>query len=329
MKPRHQFFGLFTILGLLACGALAAQGVRAQVAGTPLRRVDWAAALANDSSGYVSVVPDCPVPPIAGGGNQPCLQVTPTLSALVSGLGGPELGPAFSGYALLDAISYGDIDGDGLEEAVIPTESYGTGHSFGFLVYHQAAGAPRLVAAVPGYKVFPTIQNGQLVVSQPFYFGFEPNCCPTGLMTTPYLDQGDALTPLPSSFAVLGDGGVQQPVSAAELLVAGYYSAIGSHNFDAAYAMLGPAMQAAQSFDSFIAGFSLTQSVAATFQDAGNNMVNVTVTSVDGSPNGSTRTRTFAGSWTVGQRPTLSAPAYGITPYDLELDAASIVETTP
>jgi hypothetical protein len=330
MLRRLRFVTLLTIIGLLAGGGFALATVHAQAAGTPLRQVDWAAALANDTSGYISVPPDCPIPPPTSAAGEPCIEATPTFSVLVPGLAGADLGQPFGGYALLGSISYGDMDGDGLEEAVIPTDSYGTGGSFGFLVYHQAVGAPQLIAAVPGYKVLPQIIAGQLVVTQPFYFGFEANCCPTGVMTTPYLDQNNALSPQPSSFAVLSDSGDQQPASAAELLVAGYYRAIGSHNFDAAYAMLGPALQAAQSFDSFVAGFSLTQSVSATFQDAGDNSVAVAVTSVDGSPDGRiTRTRTFAGTWTIGQRPALSAPQYGVTPYDLELDAANIVETTP
>lgn len=311
--------------------ALARPRAVAQAAGTPLRQVDWPSVFANDSSGYVQVVPDCPAPPVGEATLQPCIHAATTsaLTPVVSGVQSGDVGDFF-GYAQLDQISYGDIDGDGLEEAVIPTQSYGSGGSFGFLVYHQASPAPQLMAAVAGYKLLPQIVNGTLLVTEPFYFGFEANCCPTGITHTPYAVVDGGLQPQASSYQILSPDGTRQDATPAMLVVAGYYRAISDQQYQAAYDLLGPDMQAAQSYADFAAGFASTQSISVVISPgADGSQVNLSIATVDSTPDGGVIARSYQGTWIVAQAATLSEPLYGVTPYDLYLAQAQIVQTTP
>src|SRR5205823_4796863 len=92
-------------------------------------------------------------------------------------------------------------------------------------------------------------------------FGFEANCCPTGLIVHGYLlgDAGlyDAAEP---RYVLLGTGG-EIPANPAMLTVAAFYHALNNQSFDAAYALLSPEGRARKSFDDFKAGYATTQSV--------------------------------------------------------------------
>src|SRR4051794_4027829 len=136
----------------------------ARAAGTPLRQVDWRAVLANDPT--ITIDPDA-------------FQLPRDIGPYIILAGSPAPGQdeGLSGYADLDDIHYGDLDGDGAEEAAIPVESGGTGGSFGFLLYHEGTPDPQRVLVFTGYKVGVKIQDNHLVITQPNYVGFEPNCC--------------------------------------------------------------------------------------------------------------------------------------------------------
>src|SRR5262245_20403852 len=87
---------------------------------TPLRQVDWPSVLAADPA----LVIDPQVP-------APFTPVGPYVR-LVNPIGPNQ--PPVGGFALLDDVRYGDIDGDGVEEAVILLESGGTAGVLGLLV---------------------------------------------------------------------------------------------------------------------------------------------------------------------------------------------------
>ena len=307
-----------TVLLVLAATSRGAAGAPAQTGGVPLRQVDWDTVLANDplvQSGSTSVQGESPCIPGPVSGLGPCVSVTLAQPVLVNGLG-PVTG--FAGYADTLATIYADLDGDGLEEAVIPTESTGSGGSFGFLVYHQAGAGPQLVATYPGYKLSERVANGVLQVRQPFYFGFEGNCCPTGSTIHGYLlgDSGlaDAAAP---TFALLSQDS-EVPATPAEITVAGYYRALNQRAFAVAYALLSPSARAQfVSFDDFMAGFATTTSVSA-MVSAGADVheVLVTIASTHSATDGSTVSQTFAGSWFL-----IDDPA---APLGVYLDAASI-----
>ncbi|MGH2586898.1 MAG: hypothetical protein ACRDJE_18445 [Dehalococcoidia bacterium] len=289
---------------------------------TPLRSVDWDAVIRSEPR--ISLPPDCLLLPFAPG---PCIEVQADTSALPSGLPGFEevigYGPVtIAGYAdtFPEDIVYGDLDGDGAEEAVIRVESGGTAGTIGFLIFREGVDRPELVTAVDGYKVYPQIENGRLVVRQPYYFGFEGNCCPTGAVQLYFVLDGKELrfvevpgeSPL---WLILSQDG-ERPVTLAELVVTGFYRAIDDGWFEEAYGFLSPAYQAANPFPVWETGFATTRDVqvytlpGASFTENGLQAqeVHVTLTVKDELPDGTLVTRRFAGTWIVveGDRPGVS-----------------------
>lgn len=310
------------VLGLaltLGAGARAVLPAQAQAGG--LRSVDWYAVLASEPG--ITVNGDCAaaLPFLSAMG--PCIDVRVDPPRPVEGAGsGPADG--FSGVALLTPESggplYGDIDGDGVEEAIIQTQSGGTGGSFGFLVYAQGANRPRLVAAVPGYKTFVSIDGGLLIVQIPYYFGFEGNCCPTGFTKTWYTISGGQLREAGRSYFALSlEGGEGQAVGIDELVVHGFYRALSQHAFEDAWTFTSARSRQGRSFEQWRAGYAATRRITVvTAPGAEEHEVRVELEAEDEAPDGGTVVRHFTGSWFL--TPDSSVP-WGLT-----LDRAVIRE---
>jgi hypothetical protein len=159
----------------------------ASAATTPLRRVDWQRVITTDPRFTV----DTSIP-------EPFASIGPFISfSAASGMAvyNDALEPTDEGFGHADLadIVYTDLDGDGAEEAVIPLQSGGTAGTVGLLLYHEADGAPRLVLAVVGNKLGVSGRDGTLVLIRPQYAGFEPNCCPSGVLTDRLILAGDSL----------------------------------------------------------------------------------------------------------------------------------------
>lgn len=312
-RPRHAL-SLVATLGALAVllhGSVRAQdqppitmrvanNLTRRLDSVPLRQVDWDSFLAADPVVQSNGEP-C-IPAIASAQLGPCVSVALAQPVAVNSLGGPnDPVTGFTGYADTAHILYADLDGDGLEEAVIPTDSTGTGGSFGFLVYHQADPAPQLVVAYPGYKLGVGIENGLLVVSQPFYFGFEGNCCPTASTVHRYLlSDGGLYDAANTEYTLFDAEGNPRRATPAEITVAAFYRAIDQRAFDLAYGLVSPDVRAQRSMDAVLAGYARTRSVSATVAPGETaHDVRVTVTAVDEGQNGERVTRRYAGSWFV------------------------------
>lgn len=269
-----------------------------QQAGVPLRRVDWNSVLANDPNLIVGA--DCISPPLLARFG-PCITVPSSAAPAPASASGTETDPSFTGYAdtAPGDILYADLDGDGQEEAVIRTESGGTGGSFGALVYHQASPAPQLVAIVPGYKLALQIVSGAfLAVTQPYYFASEANCCPTAAITNSYALGSAGLYPIADMAVGLLGPDSSSPSTPAAVTVAAFYRALGRGDYAGAYTLLSPSYQALNPFDSWRAGYATTQSFDARVSPADTaGQVLVTITAVDRLPSGGTVTRRLAGVW--------------------------------
>jgi hypothetical protein len=271
----------------------------AQAQRAPLQAVDWLAVLAAEPGTQAD--PDCPPMP---GGRVPCLSV-------------PMGGDLMVGYPLVDNVLYGDLDGDGRDEAVIQLFSGGTAGVIGFLVYRQAEPRPRLVTSQSGYKVGLRIVDRQLVVDQPYYFGGDPNCCPTALNRTPYRLVGDALVGGAETWLLPANDQAERPLTLAEVVVHGFYNALSRSALRDAYDFLTPRLQAANPFDAWAGGYLNTESIdVETGAGASANEVTVAIQAVNRTPYDSRETRRFAGTW----RLTPSATA----PLGLLLDQAAI-----
>lgn len=166
------------LLLLIALLAGTAAAVDAQSSG--LRGVDWPAVVAADP--HVTFQPGNSTmnPELFG---QP---ISVTLGEMTAG-GAPVYGE----------IEYGDLDGDGAEEAMIPLFSTGAaGRYLGFLLFHEGVTAPRLVAIEGGPNVVAHIDGTTLVISRPLYAEGDSLCCPSAVQVSTYVLSGDQLVPV-------------------------------------------------------------------------------------------------------------------------------------
>lgn len=261
---------------LLMVGLVLAAGPHtvASAAGTPLRQVDWGAVLANDPT--ITIDPDAYQLP----GN-----VGPHIT--VKAPSGDDL----EGYVTFDDIEYGDLDGDGADEAVIMVFSGGTGGSFGFMVYREDTPAPKRVMIYTGYKLGTQIEGGHLVISEPNYIGFEANCCPSSITRTTNTLSGDHLVTLTTETV---PNAVQEPT------VWAFYVALSEKRYEDAYDFFSPAFKANNPFDRWRAGYATTQSIEVdTKAGPTPSEVLIDLKSTDRQPGGGTVTHRFRGSWTV------------------------------
>lgn len=237
-----------------------------------LRGADWHAILAHD----------------------PALKQDPQTAALLPLSGGLYVtyrapGLEISGYPDLHDLSYGDLRGDGVEEAVIPLNSGGTTGDTGFLIYAPSPAGPHIIAAQQGYKLSVAVKANQLVVTSPVYAGWEPNCCPSSTREVRYRLSGTKLVEA---------GSRQTPVPGADTLtVAHFYDLINARKFSEAYAFLSPAFQQRQPYSAWQAGYQQTQQVVAHVAPAAPGSVTVNLAATNQSPGGGTQVKHYSGTW--------------------------------
>ena len=98
------------------------------------------------------------------------------------------------GRPLVQSIAYGDLDGDGIEEAVVSLQSVCEGGPSDGLIYHMTAAGPRIAATFLTPKRFGTrIENGLLELRTGIFAPDEGQCCPTMVRVTQYRLQEDEL----------------------------------------------------------------------------------------------------------------------------------------
>ena len=206
--------------------------------------------------------------------------------------------PALAGYAILDSVVYGDISGDGFDEAIITVYSGGTAGNTGVLVY-QLDAANKLSLVGPndfytsfGYKAYGQVDKGDLVVGNVVSAGWEPNCCQSGYVERRFRIVGGRMTQQGQSV----EAGY---LAARSNTIEQFYSMINAKKFDAAYQFTTPAFQAREPFDKWKAGYATTKSVeaqATSTEQAG--PVKFKLTAVDSTASGDL-TRTYTGVWTL------------------------------
>ncbi len=194
-----------------------------------------------------------------------------------------------AGYALIDAIEFGDVSGDAQDEAIIQLFSGGTAGNTGVLVYSVDANEkPVLAVALPGYKIYGRPDAGRLLVQEPIYAGWEPNCCASGLNTKTYRLRGRAPR---FSLTRLSSRNAGHPETK-QLTVEQYYQYLTAKDYRAAYAFLSPNFQRTQAFDRWQAGFARTQSFTVEGVAGGaNGTVALLLTSTDKTNSGTQTTR--------------------------------------
>ena len=261
---------------VMSAGAVVSLGGSrpASAAGVPLRQADWLTVLKNDPA--VTVDPTAYSLP---GAHKPFVEVAAPRAP----------GGTLSGYALVDDVVYGDLDGDGAEEAIVLVDSGGTGGLLGFLLYREADPAPRLALVRTSYKLGVSVEGGTLVIHEPNYVGFEANCCPSSTTRTLNVLEGDRLVTLATE---------TEPNDVQEPTVWSYYMVLGEKRYEDAYEFHSPAYQAANPFGPWKAGFADTERVEVeTSAGRTPSEVAIQLTATDRRPGGGTITQRFRGTW--------------------------------
>ena len=258
--------------------ATATTGVATTLKRADIKTTDWLSTLRNTSGFSVDTVsPSTSV-------KQPYINIT--------------FAPALAGYAILDSVVYGDISGDGFDEAIIAVYSGGTAGNTGLLVF-QLDATNKLSLVGPndfytsfGYKAYSRVDKGDLVVGNVVSAGWEPNCCQSGYVERRFRIVSGRLTQQ-------GQAVEAGYLAARSNTIEQFYSMINAKKFDAAYQFTTPAFQAREPFDKWKAGYATTKSVeaqATSTEQAG--PVKFKLTAVDSTASGD-QTRTFTGVWTL------------------------------
>jgi hypothetical protein len=205
---------------------------------------------------------------------------------------------SLNGYAVLDSVTYGDLSGDGFDEAIITMYSGGTAGNTGLLVYQLDANnkislvGPNEFYSSFGYKSYSRVDNGELLVGNVVSAGWEPNCCQSGFVERRFRISGGRL-------AAQGQPVENGYLSSRGLTIEHFYALINARQYEAAYQFTTPAFQAREPFDKWKAGFASTKSVVA--EATPNDQlgpVKFKLTAVDSTPSGDL-TRTYTGVWTA------------------------------
>jgi hypothetical protein len=104
---------------------------------------------------------------------------------------------ATGGAYLQSEVTYADLTGDGVDEAIVRIDSGGTMGDIAFLVLTPDGAATKtLLKQTPSGDsagLVVAVEGGQLVMTQPVYGPDDPNCCPTSLKKTTFMWNGTAL----------------------------------------------------------------------------------------------------------------------------------------
>jgi hypothetical protein len=269
-------------------------GVATTVARTDIRRTDWLATL-RGTSGF-SVDTTSP----GTSAKEPFINIS--------------YAPALAGYAVLDSVAYGDISGDGFDEAIITLYSGGTAGNTGLLVY-QVDASNKISLVGPndfytsfGYKAYGQPDQGDLVVGNVVSAGWEPNCCQSGFVERRFRISGGRMTQQ-------GQPAEAGYLAARSNTIEHFYALINAKQFDVAYQFTSPAFQAREPFDKWKSGYAATKSVdAQAVASEAPGPVKFTLTAVD-STAASEQTRTYTGVWTL---------VYSTTKHQWLLDTAEV-----
>lgn len=199
---------------------------------------------------------------------------------------------AAQGYAMVSGsdVVFVDLDSDGVQEAAVQLFSGGTAGNTGLLVYKTTDRYPKMIDHMGGYKLWAVADGRELLVTEPVYAGWEPNCCPSGSSQTRYRLEGGRLLPVARSESGIPDTRV--------LTVEEFYSRLARRDYEGAYAFLSPFFKAANPFATWKTGYASTASIEARVSELPDGRVGVELSSVDDTQAGRV-TRRYRGTWSL------------------------------
>lgn len=167
--------------------------LRQHTAKVTIRYTDWNAAFKKDPWIITGPerCPDAPQSAVDAGGL--CVLVVPFGSDPPTETQDPTF-PIINGYILSGPTIFGDIDGDGQEEAIVPVQSGSRAITVGILVYRQADSGPRLVAALAAYRGSAELTEGSTVLQVTTPVIDDPLVSPSRFRQASYVLKGDIVT---------------------------------------------------------------------------------------------------------------------------------------
>jgi hypothetical protein len=243
---------LFATLLLLLLGLTACESGPIRAAKPDLRRVNWEAAVRDNPNLNFSPMPSF---------------------QRIQGYYVETPDGKVSGFAQTNAITYGDISGDGREEAIVPLIRDGRAGVTGLLLYRAGESGAELVTALGGIQMSHQIQDGTLVVDQAGMAGWEEPCCPSGVLTTRYRLQDGELKALSEKV---------EPRNQARLpTVLKYYALLNEQKWQDSYRFLSPAYQQANPYDRWLAAAQQLNLSSLTARDVPGGRVSAEITEND------------------------------------------------
>lgn len=107
-------------------------------------------------------------------------------------------------------VTYADLTGDGVQEAVVPISSGGTLGDLGFVVLSPLASGTRVLfrtASTGGGGLSVRVDGGILIMTEALPAADDPQCCPSQLRVTTFAWQDGALKPVTSETIANPAGG--------------------------------------------------------------------------------------------------------------------------
>jgi photosystem II stability/assembly factor-like uncharacterized protein len=224
-------------------------------------------------------------------------------------LAGERINEGFGGY-MLDNVVYADLDGDSVEEAMLPYHSGGTAGIYHYAVFRQTTSAPVKVSRVGSYKTGIEMQDGYLVSRVPIYAGWEANCCASGRLFTGYTLRGDVLEPVAQWH--MGD------TFMAEWMLSRYFSSWRMQRYLEGYRLLDNATRAQVPYgewrrqqdrqriepDDVDIAFTPPLTVPYTLEPLGTMLTaTISMTGQYKPPGGRPEIRHYTGTWPIAYRP--------------------------
>ncbi len=193
-----------------------------------------------------------------------------------------------------DNIWYGDLDGDGKEEAVIFFESGGTIGAVLLAVFSETSNGPHLLdwKEPSMFKGFEgEIRHDTLLVYGNLYIGWEGDCCPSGMSTRFYNLKNKKLVLV----KIVEEGIPKSAKNTAEL----FYGLLSDRNYKEAYIFLGKKFRSKHPYKRFVEGYKNTISIKAQFDtlQVSDNTIHVYITSTDRQKEGTPIISEYEGTW--------------------------------
>lgn len=185
-------------------------------------------------------------------------------------------------------ITYGDLNGDGIEEAVVP---FFTGGSIGSCSYAVLSKSARGIKTIylASDCVNPFIENDTLNVIRGYNVGYEPNHMGQSSVTLKYRFHGEKIVRL--------DSQAYGNVRFADYAVQEFYKRLEAKNYEAAYRLLSAAYRRKHPYKKWLEGYKYTSSTSSYVGDINekDTTVEVSVVAVD-APSSDSFTR-YEGYW--------------------------------